>query len=286
MSQLDLRHAGAEDFAIALDWAAAEGWNPGLDDLAVFHAADPQGFLLGYLGDRPVSSISVVRYGSGFGFLGFYIVHPDHRGQGLGLATWNAGMDYLDGRCVGLDGVVAQQDNYRKSGFVLHGRNVRHSGRVPSQASGRGRTEIADIDAARLPALIAYDREFFAAPRDAFTSAWALPAPANRRWTRLAIAEGEVVGYGSLRACRSGCKIGPLFAEDEEVANDLFLALCEKAGPGTEVSLDTPEDNPAALALARRFDLQPVFETARMYRGPAPDLPLARTFGITTFELG
>ena len=32
--------------------------------------------------------------------------------------------------------------------------------------------------------------------------------------------------------------------------------------------------------------LTPVFETARMYRGPAPALPLERIFGITTFELG
>lgn len=29
-----------------------------------------------------------------------------------------------------------------------------------------------------------------------------------------------------------------------------------------------------------------VFNSARMYAGPAPDLPLARTYGITTFELG
>jgi hypothetical protein len=32
--------------------------------------------------------------------------------------------------------------------------------------------------------------------------------------------------------------------------------------------------------------MTPMFETARMYRGRAPDLPLDRIFGITTFELG
>ena len=40
-------------------------------------------------------------------------------------AIWNAAMDSLAGRNVGLDGVVAQQDNYRKSGFRLAYRNVR-----------------------------------------------------------------------------------------------------------------------------------------------------------------
>jgi hypothetical protein len=28
------------------------------------------------------------------------------------------------------------------------------------------------------------------------------------------------------------------------------------------------------------------FETARMYIGRAPDLPMRRVFGVTTFELG
>ena len=47
-----------------------------------------------------------------------------------------------------------------------------------------------------------------------------------------------------------------------------------------------PEPNASARALAEGAGLAPVFETARMYRGPAPDLPLPRIFGITTFELG
>jgi hypothetical protein len=47
-----------------------------------------------------------------------------------------------------------------------------------------------------------------------------------------------------------------------------------------------PEPNAGAIALADRHGLKPSFEVARMYRGPAPDLPLERIFGITTFELG
>jgi hypothetical protein len=42
----------------------------------------------------------------------------------------------------------------------------------------------------------------------------------------------------------------------------------------------------AARALFERYGLKPVFETARMYRGPVPVLPLDRIYGITTFELG
>ena len=67
-----------------------------------------------------------------FAFLGFYIVRPDLRGRGYGLRIWNAAVDHAGGRTIGLDGVVAQQENYKKSGFRLAYANVRYGGRVPA----------------------------------------------------------------------------------------------------------------------------------------------------------
>lgn len=89
-----------------------------------------------------------------------------------------------------------------------------------------------------------------------------------------------------LRACRSGCKIGPLFADTPDDADALFGALRARAADGEAVCLDVPEPNAAALALAARAGLRAVFETARMYTGATPDLALARTYGVTSFELG
>lgn len=92
---------------IAVEWAAKEGWNPGLHDADCYFTADTNGFLMGFLNDEPISVISVVRYGQTFGFLGFYIVKPEYRGKGYGIKIWNAGLKYLEGRTIGLDGVVA-----------------------------------------------------------------------------------------------------------------------------------------------------------------------------------
>ena len=87
-----------------------------------------------------------------------------------------------------------------------------------------------------------------------------------------------------IRPCRDGSKIGPLFAVSLEIADRLFDAAAASAdGP---VFLDAPESNNAACAMAERKGLGRVFETARMYQGPAPQLPLDQIFGITTFELG
>jgi hypothetical protein len=55
---------------------------------------------------------------------------------------------------------------------------------------------------------------------------------------------------------------------------------------GGTVYIDPPVPNEAACRLAVDLGLKPVFETARMYRGPSPALALDRIFGITSFELG
>ena len=275
---LEIRPMTETDLATAVGWAADEGWNPGLGDAGPFRAEDAQGFLMGWLGDQPAASISVIRYGAGFGFLGFYIVVPEYRGQGHGIALWRAGMARLEGRVVGLDGVVDQQANYAKSGYQLAHRNIRFGGVVAVEAPDDSRLQApGDPDA-----IIAFDRVFFPAPRDRFLRAW-LTQPGHV--VRALVDDGTIIGYGVLRPCREGAKIGPLFAASEADADLLFRALAAEA-PSGPVFLDLPEPNTAALRLAERHGLVASFETARMYRGPAPELPLKRIFGITSFELG
>src|SRR5690606_28607964 len=111
-----IRTMNPAEVTLAVDWAAAEGWNPGLADDRAFAATDRGGFLVGLLDEVPVASISAVSYGDAFGFIGFYIVRPERRGQGYGWRLWQAAMRRLEGLPTGLDGVVAQQDNYRKCG--------------------------------------------------------------------------------------------------------------------------------------------------------------------------
>ncbi|WP_229632115.1 GNAT family N-acetyltransferase [Pseudoduganella violaceinigra] len=263
-----------------LDWAAAEGWNPGLQDAASFYAADPDGFLLGTLEGQAVASIFAVRYGAGFGFIGGYIVRPEFRGKGLGMAIWQAGMAHLAGRNVGLDGVLAQQANYARSGFKLAHRNVRYEGRGSNMPQ---HDWVLPLGPQHIAELLDYDRAFFPGDRTQFM----------RRWLQqdgsvtLGVHDGGVLkGYGVLRPCRAGFKIGPLCTESPAVADELMHALRGRVPLDEPVFLDVPEPNAAAVALAARHGMQVCFETARMYTGADPGLPLERQFGITTFELG
>ena len=130
MSDLRIRRMRPDEISIAVDWAAAEGWNPGLADAACFSTIDPDGFLIGELGGAPAATICCVNYGATFAFLGLYIVRKDVRGCGYGLHIWNAAPAHAGPRVIGLDGVVAQQQNYKKSGFKFAYANVRYGGTV------------------------------------------------------------------------------------------------------------------------------------------------------------
>jgi hypothetical protein len=48
--ELQIRPMTRDELDLAVEWAAQEGWNPGLADAECFHAADPEGFLIGVLG--------------------------------------------------------------------------------------------------------------------------------------------------------------------------------------------------------------------------------------------
>jgi GNAT superfamily N-acetyltransferase len=279
-SDLQIRAMRPDEIGIALDWAAAEGWNPGLHDAACFALIDPEGFFIGEIDGVPAATISCVDYDERFAFLGFYIVRPDLRGRGYGLRIWQAAMAHAGSRTVGLDGVVAQQENYRKSGFSLAYRNIRYGGAVLShRAPPASVVDLADIP---LADVTADDATVFPAARSSFLRAW---IDARGHMGRALVREGKLSAWGVIRPCRRGCKIGPLVADDRAAAEAVFAALIAAHGGG-HIFLDVPSVNADAVALAQCRGLAPVFETARMYTGPIPPLRVERVFGVTTFELG
>lgn len=265
---------------LAREWAAAEGWNPGLHDAACFYDTDPDGFFVGELNGTPVACVSCVAYDDTFGFLGLYIVRPEHRGRGFGMEVWRAGMAHLGSRNVGLDGVVAQQDNYRKSGFQFAYNNIRY------QVAGGGAPVAGTVPLADVPfdEVLAFDRAHFPAPRPVFVRGWIALEGATALGC---VRGGQLVGYGVIRASVEGAKIGPLFANDPETAGVLFRNLLA-AAPGRSVAIDAPDAtaNPHVGELVRRYQMTEVFRTARMYTRGVPALPLEHVYGVTSLELG
>jgi ribosomal protein S18 acetylase RimI-like enzyme len=269
-----------EEVEMIRTWATAEGWNPGLHDGPCFFATDPRGFFVGELDGQPVSCISCVAYDGSFGFLGQYIVKPEFRGQGYGVQTWRAGMAHLGTRNVGLDGVLAQQSNYERSGFAFAHHHIRYQG----EGGGQSLAGVVRLSAVPFEDVLAYGRGCFPAPRPTFLRAWlALPESVALGCLR----EGRLVGFGVTHRSVDGFKIGPLFADDLAAAEVLLRGLTVETG-GRSFSLDAPDDteNPAAGQLVGCFGMREVFRTARMYTQGRPRLDAGRVFGITSMELG
>jgi GNAT superfamily N-acetyltransferase len=264
----------------AIDWAAREGWNPGLADAACFYTIDPNGFLMGVLDGRPIARVSMPIYDDDFAFCGLYIVDPTFRGQGYGLKLTEASLDYIGDRNAGLDGVEAMAAKYARLGYKRAHRSTRYA-YTPQRAV---RADPAILPLAQIPfaKLAAYDRAHFFAPRERFLERWI----AQPRSTALAYVDGgELKGYGVLRKCRTGYKIGPLFADAPEIAETLYGALCNHA-VGEQVLIDIPEPNAAGLKLAAKLEMRSDFACERMYLRGDPGLPLDRIYGITSFEAG
>ena len=268
------------DLELVLDWAADEGWNPGLHDAAPFAAVDPDGVFIGLVNDEPVAAIACPRYDAGFGFVGLYLVRRDHRGAGLGMRLWRAGHAHLEGMVAGLDSVDAQVANYERWGYRAEGHTYRYGGRGPQGAPD---AEACPLEEVPWPEVLAVDARGFPAPREEFLRRWTTQPQGRGLALR---SKGRVTGYGVLRRCREGHKIGPLFAPDRRGAESLLDGLVSDLGATEPWWIDAPETNREAILLAEERALVRGFRTSRMYRGPAPDYERAIVFGVTTLELG
>ncbi len=288
MSDYVIRPLTAAELQHAVDWAGREGWNPGQHDAACFRPTDPHGFLGGFLDGEMIASVSAVNYDDAFSFLGFYIVRPEFRGSGHGLEIAQHALAHCKGRNMGLDGVVEQQDNYRKSGFTFAYNNHRFTGTKTGILAALGSQATVNISVLTEISedLLAYDRALFPAPRRVFLRDWlSAPSQASHAFTE----NGVIKGYVTLRPCQTGYKIGPLFADHPDIARALLtsvLSTIPEDHATHEVFIDMPQPNAAAFALADALGLEKVFETARMYSDHEPDIDLNRIFGVTTFELG
>ena len=276
---LNIRQMLFQEMPFAINAARLEGWNPGLYDADAFYHADPNGFFIAEVGGKLIGSISGVAYNDDFGFIGLFIIDPEYRGQWHGIQLGKVVLEYLGDRNVGLDGVLEKQIAYQNYfGFNYAHKNIRFEGNAKSKKLPTA-LPIADVDFNKL---LEYDREIFLVPRTEFLRRWITQVDSVGYYLEN---ETHLVGYGILRKCVTGYKVGPLFADNEAIAVEILEALLSNI-PGEVYYLDIPEPNSESLKIAEQFNMQKVFETARMYSKEIPNVPLHKVFGITSFELG
>jgi len=283
-----IRHMTRPEADELVEWAAREGWNPGLHDSELFWTADPEAFIAAELDGTFVGGGAITSYEGQFGFMGLFIVRPEFRGRGLGNQLWHARRDRLiarmqPGASIGLDGVFAMQAYYAAGGFVFSHRSMRfRADDRPAPAVAPAGHVLVPLSDVPFDEILDYDRTCFPAPRERFLRRWIAQPDALALGCRR---DGRLAGFGVVRRCREGWKIGPLFGDDARAAEAIFVDLAGFATKGP-LFLDAPENNAAAIDLVRRHRMTEVFGCARMYLGPPPAIADQRIFGVTTFELG
>ena len=286
MAKVDykIRQATRKELDIAVKWATKEGWNPGLHDAQVFWDTDPKGFFVLEKDGKIIGSESIVSYNGKFGFIGFYIIKPEYRGKKYGtrLSTYcrKLLLQRLEpGAAIGFDGMLSKEI-YARNGYVFSHTDFR------MESTGKkvkyDQKAVQKIASQDLKSLSQLDKKIFGFDRKRFLKGWLFMKDSH---ALKYVTGSKIKGYGVIRKCHKGFKIGPLFAPNYHVAHELFKALSSFA-IGKKIYLDIPEINKDALKLAHTYKMKECFGCARMYLGPAPKLPYNQIFGVTTFELG
>ncbi|EDV21522.1 uncharacterized protein TRIADDRAFT_60069 [Trichoplax adhaerens] len=281
-SDFQIVTASAEDVNWMSTMSEREKWNPGLKDAIAFQLVDPNGFFIGLLNGKPVCCIAAVKYpNTTCGYIGRYIVEENHRGKGYGLRIFKHAMEHLTGCCIGLDAVPSQQKNYKKFGFQYATAVKRYIGVIQRKAQiCKNIRRAKDIS---MDKLIEYDARHFPCQRTHFLASW-IHVGTDQCLVYIED-DGTIKGLGGIRLGVDGYRVGPLFAETPEIAENLLYALCPSESD-TKVDFDIPEPNSDGILLAERLNLQYFGESGRMYTGVIPKLPLSNIFAFASAELG
>lgn len=265
------------------DWAVAEGWNPGISDMAIAREYDPEAFIALRRGSELLGGGSIFSYESTCGFMGLFIMREDLRQQGLGNLLWQHRRNRLQGRLkegapVGMDGVLHMVPYYSRGGFEYLYEDVRFQG----IASGAESLHCQPMSEHDFDALMTLDISCFPGDRSQFLKRW-LSAPGIK--TAVVKRDGHLQAFGALRPAEQGYKFGPVLAYSADAAEEVIAHLMSTVR-GEQIQLDVPEINAEAMEIAAAFDLADVFRCAKMVLGSQPQLRTDRVFGLTSFEFG
>jgi GNAT superfamily N-acetyltransferase len=265
------------------EWAAEEGWNPGLHDVEIIRRIEPDAFLALKVDDVMIGGAVATLNQGHFGFTGLFVVQPHLRGQGYGSVLWQALAARLDqglspGASRGLEGNLEMLSFYSRQGYALDFRHIRYQGAF----FGIRHPSLVDLASVPLEDIVRFDARHVPSVRAEFIQAWIQQSGAVALGI---LEEGVLTGYGVARPTRMGYKVGPLFAEDVFVAERILSGLAEGVW-GARLQIDVPEVNSIALEMIESLGFERVFDCGRMYSGIPPVLPLQHIFGTTSLEFG
>lgn len=292
-ANLSIRCMEKKDLEMVMNWCKEEEWNVGKYDAAAYYTLDPKGHFLFLLDEQPVGAISIVRYSSQLLAIGPFIVKKEYRNKGYGAQIWQHAIELLENNSNAsacLYSVPTQISRYASSGFKKDFHIQRWQKSFVKKTSNVEKTTegLKQINSISIESIIEYDQSIFPASRKKLLAKFIQ----NEHIVGFASTDdnGKITGFGLIRPCIQGYRIGPLYADHIENAQKLFQILLDKAN-SCPVFIDAPSYNPYIANFTSFFNLDrvPEADTVAMFRGEVPASLRAnshKNYTICSLEVG
>lgn len=287
---LTTKYMELNDFKIVRRWCEKENWNPGLHDIFIYYQLGKDDHSLFFENNRPISAISLVKYSPVFFTIGSFIVKENYRKKGYGAATWKKALSRLDNHpdaTVLLYAVKKQINRYKKHGFQAQYTNKRWNLTFKTRSLLTHSPYLKKITITLVKEISAYDKHVFSCSRARiFTELCRHPGIEGFVFK----ADNVIQGYGIIRPCLTGYRIGPLIADSPEIAQCLLTKLLSVSGSEPTI-IDIPDCNPQgeqlmkSVGAARDKD----YDTIAMIKGEVPPEykgNISKNYGIFSLEIG
>jgi GNAT superfamily N-acetyltransferase len=235
---------------------------------------------------RIVATAATLPHGGRFAWISMVLVAGEYRRRGLATQLMRRAVDDLTaaGLVPILDATPDGREVYRRLGFADSWglqRLVRREPRNAALAPPAGVTirPIADAD---WPALIAYDGAAFGAERGAMLAGLRGRLPAAEL---IATREGRVVGFSLGRDGRLAAQIGPLTADNDDIARALAARALDRIDEPVFVDLADAKSELRSYLDISGFTVARPF-TRMVYGATMRFDDSARTYAVAGPEFG
>ncbi|XP_033759104.1 uncharacterized protein LOC117341357 [Pecten maximus] len=132
--------------------------------------------------------------------------------------------------------------------------------------------------------VVQYDTKVHKIPRESYITNWITH---DNSKTYVAVKNDTVCGYAVLRTQDAYTTIAPLYADDEYIADELFLQLASKVSEGRFVNYTSPLENNAGTRLAVRNGLMKRgMPMLMVFRQEPIYIDINRVFAVSSTSFG
>jgi GNAT superfamily N-acetyltransferase len=271
------------DIQACMELSKAAGWNQLEIDWQAFMRLGPEDNVVAISGDDVIGSVATIRYGEDLSWIGMLLVHPDFRGKGVGKDLLLEAVQKLaHEKNVKLDATSAGRQIYLQCGFEDEYPISRMEARsVSVDKPGPGCFPAEEKD---LAGMFEIDGTVFGAGRQMLLKqVWFN----GLTFSFVSKSEGKILGYSLGRRGYRFFHIGPIIADNIEVAKSLLQTVLHHTPPETPVILDVNHADKEWLSWLHQLGFTEQRNFMRMFRGnnTNPGIP-EKQFAILGPEFG